>query len=1086
MAGPNSQNQYTPQAVVLDGGLDFITPKVSVQGGSLSGCLNFERTDVAGYTRIHGYEPYDGGSLASLCYTSTAVLTGVATGGTTLHLRDDVWITEYSGETTTGVSFGTIVAIDGSSVTVTVVNFDEWRYLLYLLGTASPVTINANSGTFTATGASAYSAGTTAAEETTARNSLYKSISSIVTLPGIAANPIIGLVGYKDKLYAVKDLYDVAFSSGSSEVHAGETIKCHAQPSITAQVLEVEVESGTWAGSDAAGIITVAVDTLPTGSYDIVRSPSDVTNAFSLSNVSATHKTKYAGLYVSNNYWQSDDSGLPQYWSFIHTGYTLSFIQGSAWGPPRLPDRGVFSQYETPPLLSGNVSGDVTFTDPTEVAPVDTWTYAGSTEEDALAHGDGLSKYTKLKYTKKNSAPGYMKLASFGDLTAITGDANAVIEGIELIVKWNRWDTEHTNINTGGIKAHGTIGIELQSGGTTIAGAQFKSIGTDDLGGAGVNSDNQFTETTFGGTDDLWQLTAATMKTAIAGGIGVRIIPTADINTFVDANNVAYQHPDVSYKFYYVELRVHFSTQVDHYYFWNGTDDATTTITDYYVSSGEWANGDAAGYIQISEVVPVSPSTRNYVSSGDEIRTAPGGNGLLIAKLDGSPAYNGLAPSNKLESANSRYQFTVNNFYGDEAYDSIFGVSGADRAFSWDGFYLTKIYTQPDASKDMPRHVSSHQNHLALGYRSGSVMLSVVGEPRNFDGVAGATEISTGDPVTGFAKMQGTTLGIFCKGSVHGLVGTSADNFSMSVLNPYEGAIEYTVADVGRPIYCSYKGISFFDQTAAYGDFAGRRLSYSVSPWLLPRLQGAASPLQMNAAAGAPLVAYAHRTSNQYRLVFGDGYCLTMTLVGAEQLPMFTIQAYYLYGNAEEGYKGILVPRAEASWIDSSGVEHVHMSHYSRAVPLSSYCVYELGKSWTFDGNGIPAYVISNQNFFGSPFNYDNVRKLRLHGTSYGYAPVSVYVDKNYNDNTTMTYSGRQAVVCSLPRETAASLEAEQTPYTTMGDVATRARGFSMRFMSYATDSQPAGVSDPVNAAVSPPFVMQAVLVQHTENKGDV
>jgi hypothetical protein len=368
-------------------------------------------------------------------------------------------------------------------------------------------------------------------------------------------------------------------------------------------------------------------------------------------------------------------------------------------------------------------------------------------------------------------------------------------------------------------------------------------------------------------------------------------------------------------------------------------------------------------------------------------------------------------------------------------------------------------------------------------------VLSVDGEPLNFDGTLGAVEIDTGDPVTGYARMEGTTLGIFCKDSIQGLVGTSVDNFSLTVLNPYEGAIEYTVADVGKPIYCSYKGISLFDPTSAYGDFAKTRLSKPVSPWLLPRLQGTISPLDTTGVTSGPVVGMARRSENQYWLWLGDGYRLCMTLTSLDQPPQFTIQAPAIYSHSGDSglFRGFMVPRAESSFIDSSGVEHIHIGHYSKSTTaVASYFVYEFGKSWTFDGKGIPCYIISNTNFLGSPFDYDNLRKARLHGMSLGYAPLKMHVGKNYETNDDKTYdSGRVTIDCSLPRDVTDTISNQLEPTTNMSQLATRGRSFSLKIMSYDALAQPTVPSDPESAERSPPFVLQAILLQHTENKGD-
>src|SRR5262249_19986505 len=123
-------------------------------------------------------------------------------------------------------------------------------------------------------------------------------------------------------------------------------------------------------------------------------------------------------------------------------------------------------------------------------------------------------------------------------------------------------------------------------------------------------------------------------------------------------------------------------------------------------------------------------------------------------------------------------------------------------------------------------------------YEVGAVFTSVTGLPESFDGTQGAAEFDTADAVHGFLRMNGTTLGIFCKRSIQALNGTDNTNFSLSILEPYEGACEYTIVDMGgKAVYASYKGISTFDQTSSYGAFLGGRLSRTLTPWLQPRLQ---------------------------------------------------------------------------------------------------------------------------------------------------------------------------------------------------------------------------------------------------------
>jgi hypothetical protein len=73
----------------------------------------------------------------------------------------------------------------------------------------------------------------------------------------------------------------------------------------------------------------------------------------------------------------------------------------------------------------------------------------------------------------------------------------------------------------------------------------------------------------------------------------------------------------------------------------------------------------------------------------------------------------------------------------------------------------------------------------------------------------------------------------------------------------------------------------------------------------------------------------------------------------------------------------------------------------------------------------------------------------------------------------------------SLPKAPASTLASDFVPTTTLTNGAKRGRSFSLRFMSYDTASQDSDVIDPVFSVVSPPFVVQAIMPQYTENKGD-
>ena len=84
------------QLITLQGGLDLVTPTLSLPPGVATEASNFEVSITGGYTRIAGYERFDGRtSPASATYAAITVAdaSGLAVGNTITN----------SGATITGV-----------------------------------------------------------------------------------------------------------------------------------------------------------------------------------------------------------------------------------------------------------------------------------------------------------------------------------------------------------------------------------------------------------------------------------------------------------------------------------------------------------------------------------------------------------------------------------------------------------------------------------------------------------------------------------------------------------------------------------------------------------------------------------------------------------------------------------------------------------------------------------------------------------------------------------------------------------------------------------------------------------------------
>lgn len=1087
MAGPKSQSQYTTQAVPLDGGLDLINPKITLQAGTVQSCLNMERTDRVGYSRIFGMERFDGGMAPSLSYTNLAYIiheTNLTPGDP----REEIFILQ--DDDSNGPVLGCVVDAGATKTLIAVTNFDEWRQVLRAVQGITPITINTKTnGAMVVTDVQDFNAGyaesqlpaiTDASTLTFGRNVFFQEMRDEVGSPGDDQKPVIGLHGFKDQVYAVKDLCTIYFSGGNSEIFSNDTIHKHGD--VTAdndrRVLDVHLLTGTYAGGDATGVLLIDDPAPPNGVYDInrVTTPEDSALTVATAPGGTDMSVWAAGMYRSASYEQSVDLGIDEGWSKVELGFATEFDAGQSNGPFRVARRGTFSNFSTDVIASSGTGTTGSTSDSTFSAvpvPGDTWDLIGAgTVVDCVKTND-LSAYIRRTINNDDPNAGYIPgniyLSNFPAFSGFSSASSLEVQGVEVTVVARPIRLNSDLPRTFQIAVQPVVGdTTLQPG----SFAQTQNLVVD----YGAPPAQQAVQTlTFGGPTDLFGMDAATIKSGMDSGWGFAVQPWVSRNS-----DGRFGVIDVIF----VQVTVHYTANITQYYFWNGADDVTANITSYFLADGDWETNDAEGTIQVTNVEAVGGGNRTYITDNDEIRTDPNGGGLLVATINGDMTFNGLDTLDEIETVKSRYQFITENFYATEDFEGMYGVSGAGRAFSWDGFYFTRIYTQEDSSKDIPRHITSHQFHLTLGYGAGANLLSVAGNPLDFTGVNGAVEIDTGDGIVGYAKMSGTTLGIFCKKTIQGLVGTSIDNFSLTILSPYEGAIEYSVADCGKPVYTSYRGISIFDQTAAYGDFAGQRMSYLVTPFLIPRIQGTVAPLDGIATSKGLLVALACRTKNQYRLHFADGYRLTMTLVGAEQQPQFSIQAPQIHTNLAV-FEGYFVPRAETSFVDSTGAERVIMAPYSKSVDVEAYHVYEFEKSWTFDGSGIPSYFVTNENFYGTLFDFDNVRKIRLHGLSFGYAPITIHTSTDYDLNDNTEQVAREAPEFNLPRAPASTLYSDYVPVTNKDDISARGRSFSMRVMSYILTGQLDNLKDPVFALISPPFVIQAMMVQYTENKGD-
>lgn len=384
-----------------------------------------------------------------------------------------------------------------------------------------------------------------------------------------------------------------------------------------------------------------------------------------------------------------------------------------------------------------------------------------------------------------------------------------------------------------------------------------------------------------------------------------------------------------------VRVRVYFDAGSVEYYF--ASPDKTHVIKGDLVAAqvlaGNLTTADASGVLQLAADLEVVDGIGVVIGCDYTIHagypvTDANQIGVVVCQDGRGMVYNDLPTQSQVRNNRSRYVMISANFYGDKNLNSIYGANGLSRGFALNKEFFYKIYTQPDAAKDQPRHVAEYHQHLALGYDDGRVDISVAGKPYNFSGLEGASSWATGDSVTGLLKLSGTILGVYGTKSITGISGTTVDNFATQTISAKLGATEYTVTDMGFPVHANAYGVYTLSQVQQYGDYMGTPMSADISPWLRPRL------IRKITSNKEVVVAWPVRSKNQYRLAFSDGYVVSMTLNG-QAVPTFSFQKYFWEGQGPEPYFSedlysypSIVPAAVSSELDESGEERIHIAPY--------------------------------------------------------------------------------------------------------------------------------------------------------------
>lgn len=225
----------------LQGGVDEVTPTLQLTPGICRRASNFEASISGGYSRIAGYERYDGHDRPSngTCIVLTCVLTGSVAVGNTV-----------TGSVS--LATGKVIALNGSDVVITRLTGGFSTNDNLLVAAVSQGTITGISGSV-ADGLTGSQYDNLAADE-------YR--ASIAAVPG--SSSILGLVYYNSALYAFRNnagataaaMYkssasgwtlinfgeEISFSNANTSVGVGDVL---TQGGATATIVRVIVQTGT-------------------------------------------------------------------------------------------------------------------------------------------------------------------------------------------------------------------------------------------------------------------------------------------------------------------------------------------------------------------------------------------------------------------------------------------------------------------------------------------------------------------------------------------------------------------------------------------------------------------------------------------------------------------------------------------------------------------------------------------------------------------------------------------------------------------------------------------------------------------------
>lgn len=321
-----------------------------------------------------------------------------------------------------------------------------------------------------------------------------------------------------------------------------------------------------------------------------------------------------------------------------------------------------------------------------------------------------------------------------------------------------------------------------------------------------------------------------------------------------------------------------------------------------------------------------------------------------------------------------KFQFEQGNFFGSSGSVRVYGCDGVNRGFEFDGTTFVPITT--GTTPDTPKFLALHKKQLFWAIGS-SVIHSAPGLPYDYTAVSLASEIATGDTITGLLVQPGTqtsgAMAIYQRSGTQMLYGTGTTTWNLVPFNTGTGCIAYTAQNMSQSYGLDDRGVFGMATTQNYGNFAQSSLTDAIRPFIVAH----------RAYAVASVLC---REKSQYRIYFSDGLGLHLTIVNGQYIGAMPI--YYPI-NTSSSPMGLY---NAWSGTESTGEEVI------LGCGTDGY-VYELDRGTSFDGAALNAAITLNFDSVRSPRMLKRFRKAAIEVQGSSYAEISFGYNLGYSSN---------------------------------------------------------------------------------------